>query len=175
MAALMDQFMGPDTMLGKALGAPSMVFTTEDGVWNRPELWSAQIPAANAITNARSLARMYAGLVGTVEGGPAEPLLRADQVAKASERQTEGPDQVLYLETTFGLGFFTASEMARYGGTASFGHTGAGGSMGFADPEHGIGFGYVMNRMMQSLTGDPRSAGLIQAVYDAVGVTPTYV
>jgi CubicO group peptidase (beta-lactamase class C family) len=175
MAALMDQFMGPDTMLGKALGAPSHVFTTEDGVWNRPELWEAEIPAANGITNARSLARFYAALTGTVEGGPAEPLLTPEQAGKASERQTQGPDQVLMLETSFGLGFFTASEMARYGGPASFGHTGAGGSMGFTDPEHGIGFGYVMNRMLAGLTGDPRSAGLIQAVYGAIGVTPTYV
>jgi CubicO group peptidase (beta-lactamase class C family) len=174
MAELMEQFMGPDTMLGKALGAPSMVFTETDGVWNLPELRAAEVPAANGVTNARSLARFYAGLAGTVEGGPAEPLLNADQVAKASERQTFGPDKVLMLETTFGLGFFTASEMARYGGPRAFGHTGAGGSMGFTDPENGIGFGYVMNRMMQSLTGDPRSSGLVQAVYDAIGVAPTY-
>lgn len=174
MAELMEQFMGPDTMLGKALGAPSMVFTETDGVWNLPELRAAEVPAANGVTNARSLARFYAGLAGTVDGGPAEPLLSADQVAQASERQTFGPDKVLMLETTFGLGFFTASEMARYGGPQAFGHTGAGGSMGFTDPENGIGFGYVMNRMMQSLTGDPRSSGLVQAVYDAIGVAPTY-
>jgi len=174
MAELLNQFMGPDTMLGKALGAPSGVFSTEPGVWNRPEVRAAEIPAANGVTNARSLARFYAGLAGTVEGGPAEPLLTAAQVAAASETQTTGPDQVLYLESTFGLGFFTASAMARYGGPAAFGHTGAGGSMGFTDPEHGVAFGYVMNRMMQSLTGDPRSSGLVQAVYDSIGVTPTY-
>jgi CubicO group peptidase (beta-lactamase class C family) len=174
MAELMAQFMGPDTLLGKALGAPSMVFTETQGVWNLPEVRAAEIPAANGVTNARSLARFYAGLTGTVEGGPAEPLLTADQVAKASERQTSGPDKVLMLETSFGLGFFTASDMARYGGPRAFGHTGAGGSMGFTDPENGIGFGYVMNRMMQSLTGDPRSSGLVQAVYDAIGVPPAY-
>ena len=39
---------------------------------------------------------------------------------------------------------------------SSFGHTGAGGSVGFTDPANEIGFGYVMNRMMQGLTGDPR-------------------
>lgn len=175
MAALMEQFMGPDTMLGKALGAPSLVFTTEEGVWNRPELRAAEIPAANGVTNARSLARFYAGLTGTVEGGPSEAILTLDQIAKASERQTFGPDKVLMMDTTFGLGFFTASAMAPYGGAASFGHTGAGGSVGFTDPENGIGFGYVMNRMMHSLTGDPRSAGLIRALYDAIGVTPAYV
>jgi CubicO group peptidase (beta-lactamase class C family) len=175
MAELMNQFMGPDTLLGKALGGPGGIFTSEQGVWNREEVRAAEIPAANGVTNARSLARFYAGLAGTVEGGPAEPILTAEQVAAATELQTSGPDQVLYLETTFGLGFFTASAMARYGAPSSFGHTGAGGSMGFADPVNGIGFGYVMNRMMQSLTGDPRSSGLIRAVYEAIGVEPTYV
>jgi CubicO group peptidase (beta-lactamase class C family) len=175
MVELMNQFMGPDTMLGRALGGPGGIFTSEQGVFNRPDVRAAEIPAANGVTNARSLARFYAGLTGTVEGGPAEPILTADQVAAASECQTSGPDQVLYFETTFGLGFFTASEMARYGHPSSFGHTGAGGSVGFTDPVNGIGFGYVMNRMMQGLTGDPRSSGLIRAVYDAIGVEPTYV
>jgi CubicO group peptidase (beta-lactamase class C family) len=175
MAALMEQFMGPETLLGRALGGPGGAFTSESGVWNRPEVRAAEIPAANGVTNARSLARFYAGLTSTVEGGPSEPILGAEQVAKASELQTSGPDQVLYLETTFGLGFFVSSPMARYGAPSSFGHTGAGGSVGFTDPVNGIGFGYVMNRMMQSLTGDPRSGGLIKAVYDAIGVEPTYV
>lgn len=175
MAELMNQFMGPHTLLGRALGGPGAVFTQESGVFNRPDVRAAEIPAANGVTNARSLARFYAGLTGTVEGGPSEALLSPEQVAAASTTQTSGPDQVLYLETTFGLGFFTASAMARYGAPSSFGHTGAGGSVGFADPVNGIGFGYVMNRMMQSLTGDPRSAGLIRAVYDAIGVTPAFV
>jgi CubicO group peptidase (beta-lactamase class C family) len=172
---LMNQFMGPDTMLGKALGAPSGVFTAEQGVWNRPEVRSAEIPAANGVTNARSLARFYAGLTGTVDGGPDAALLEPAQVVAASETQTSGPDQVMFLETTFGLGFFTASPFAPYGGPKAFGHGGAGGSLGFTDPEHGIGFGYVMNRMMQNLSGDPRTRTLVAAVYDAIGVTPTYV
>src|SRR3546814_20585480 len=79
----------------------------------------------------------------------------------------------MMMETTFGLGFFTASEIARYGGTAAFGHTGAGGSMGFTDPEHGISFGYVMNRMALGLTGDPTPAALIPATHARTGLTPT--
>jgi CubicO group peptidase (beta-lactamase class C family) len=175
MAELLAQFMGPDTMLGKALGAPSFVFAHAEGGFNNPAIRAAEIPAANGVTNARSLARFYAGLIGTVEGGPAEPLLTAEQVARATELQTSGPDKCIYMETTFGLGFFLASLFAPYGGPRSFGHTGAGGSVGFADPENGIGFGYVMNKMMQGLNGDPRSSGLIRAVYDAIGVEPTYV
>ena len=175
MAELMAQFMGPDTMLGKALGAPNNVFAEAEHGFNTPAVRSAEIPAANGVTNARSLARFYAGLSGTVDGGPSNPLLTEEQVAKASELQTSGPDKCLFFETTFGLGFFVASAFAPYGGERAFGHTGAGGSVGFTDPEHGIGFGYVMNKMGMSLNGDPRSGGLIRAVYAAIGVEPTYV
>ena len=175
MAELLDQFMGPDTLLGKALGAPSGVFSSEMDVWNRPDVWAAEIPAANGVTNARSLARMYAGLCGPVEGAPAAPLLSPEQIAAASVTQTTGADQVLYLETTVGLGFWTASPFAPYGGARALGHGGAGGSLGFMDPEHGIGFGYVMNRMMQNLSGDPRTRTLVAAVYAAIGVEPAFV
>jgi CubicO group peptidase (beta-lactamase class C family) len=175
LAELIKQFMGPDTLLGKALGAPNNVMADAEGGFNNPAVRAAEIPAANGVTNACSLARFYAGLTGTVEGGPKEPLLGAEQVAKASELQTSGSDKCLVFDTTFGLGFFVASPFAPYGGPRAFGHTGAGGSVGFTDPEHGIGFGYVMNKMGMSLNGDPRSGGLIRAVYDAVGVTPTYI
>jgi hypothetical protein len=47
--------------------------------------------------------------------------------------------------------------------------------VGFADPEHGLGFGYVMNRTMTNLSGDPRSRGLVAAVYDAIGADPAFV
>jgi hypothetical protein len=47
--------------------------------------------------------------------------------------------------------------------------------VGFADPDNGIGFGYVMNRMMANLSGDPRHRGLVAAVYDAIGVEPAFV
>ncbi len=174
-AALIEQFMGPDTILGKALAAPNGVISSVDGGMNNPVVWAAELPAFNGVTNARSLARFYAGLTGTVEGGPAEPLLTADQVAKASERQTSGMDKCIYFETTIGLGFWVASPFAPYGGAKAFGHGGMGGSLGFTDPEHGIGFGYVMNKMAMGLSGDPRTIGLIKAVYDAIGVPPTYV
>jgi CubicO group peptidase (beta-lactamase class C family) len=175
MKELIAQFLGPDSLLGKALGAPNNVLSDAEGGFNNPAVRAAEIPAANGVTNARSLARFYAGLTGTVEDGPASPLLTEEQVAKASELQTSGPDKCLFFETTFGLGFFVASLFAPYGGERSFGHTGAGGSVGFTDPEHGIGFGYVMNKMQAGLNGDPRSGGLIKAVYEAIGVTPTYV
>jgi CubicO group peptidase (beta-lactamase class C family) len=175
LAKMIDDFIGPHTLLGKALTAPNNVFSSAEGGMDDPAVRAAELPAFNGITNARSLARFYGGLTGTVDGGPEAPILSTDQVAKASELQTHGPDKCLYFESTFGLGFFVASAFAPYGGRQSFGHTGMGGSVGFTDPEHGIGFGYVMNKMGMSLNGDPRSGGLIKAVYAAIGVEPTYV
>ncbi len=74
---------------------------------------AAEIGAANGITNARSLSRFYAGLVGPLPDAPAAPLLTAAQIDAARERQTEGSDRCLFFETSFGLGFFTASRSRR--------------------------------------------------------------
>jgi CubicO group peptidase (beta-lactamase class C family) len=168
------KLLGPDSMLVKALGgAVSMPFVVE-GAFNRHEVRAAELPAANGVTNARSLARMYAATIGPVDGVSIGPLLTPEQVTAASTTQTSGADACLVFETTFGLGYMTASPFSPYGSPRSFGHAGAGGSVGFADPENGIGFGYVMNRMLANLSGDPRSQGLVRAVYDAVGVTPAY-
>jgi CubicO group peptidase (beta-lactamase class C family) len=167
MEKLFNQFFGPDTLTGRALSAPGGSLSGD--VWNRPEVWRAEIPAANAVTNARSLARMYAGLVGEVDG---VRVLTPEQVEAARTRQTEGADEVLLVETRFGLGFMLSSPFSPFGGTGAFGHPGAGGSLGFADPEANIGFGYVMNKMQQNLSGDPRTLGLIDAVYRAIGRAP---
>jgi CubicO group peptidase (beta-lactamase class C family) len=169
-----EKLLGPGSMLVKALGgAVSMPFVVE-GAFNRHDVRAAELPAANGVTNARSLARMYAATIGPVDGTSTGPLLTPEQVAAASTTQTSGADSCLVFETTFGLGYMTASPFSPYGSARSFGHAGAGGSVGFADPENGLGFGYVMNRMLANLSGDPRSQGLVRAVYDAIGVTPTY-
>jgi CubicO group peptidase (beta-lactamase class C family) len=175
MRALLEQFIGPDSFLGRALTANG-AFAGPD-TWNRRDVHAAEVPAANGITNARSLARMYAALVGAVNGdGPAAgPLLTREQVDAARLTQTSGADKVLFFDTTFGLGFMTSSPFAPYGGAGSFGHAGAGGSVGFADPENQLGFGYVMNRMLQNLSGDPRTRRLIGAAYNAIGAPSPYV
>jgi CubicO group peptidase (beta-lactamase class C family) len=169
-----EKLLGPGSLLIKALGGSTDLPFVSDGVFNRHDVRAAELPAANGVANARSLARMYAATIGSVEGTDAGPLLTPGQVAAASDTQTSGPDQVLFMETTFGLGFMTSSTFSPYGSARSFGHAGAGGSVGFADPENGLGFGYVMNRMMTNLSGDPRSRGLVAAVYDAIGVKPAF-
>jgi CubicO group peptidase (beta-lactamase class C family) len=55
--------------------------------------------------------------------------------------------------------------LAPDGGRRCFGHTGAGGSTAFADPEAGIAFGYVTSQLRFDLSGDPRSRALVKALY----------
>jgi len=77
---------------------------------------------------------------------------------------------VLQLTTRFAQGVMLSQDQAdmRFGGDRSFGHPGAGGSVGFADPEYRIGFGYVMNRMGPHILLDPRAVALIGAVYACI-------
>jgi CubicO group peptidase (beta-lactamase class C family) len=172
MRALLEQFMGPDTVLGKALSCHGAL--ADAGVFNTPELRAAELPAANGVADARSLSRLYAALIGPVEADERFPagsaVLAPETVAAASTCQTSGADKVLMFDTTFGTGFMTSSPFAPYGGPKGFGHAGAGGSVGFADPEAGVGCGYVMSKMQQNLSGDPRSAALVRATYDAIGI-----
>lgn len=161
MIEMLQMLMGPDSLIARALSAPGGAFVDQD-LWNTPELWRAQIPAANGITNAPSLAKMYAATVSEVDG---VRLLSDETVQHAIEVRSSGPDQVLVFDIPFGLGFMRDSPFAKFGAPTSFGHYGAGGSVGFADPARGIGFGYVMNKMDLGIAGDPRTAALIDAVY----------
>jgi CubicO group peptidase (beta-lactamase class C family) len=141
---------------------------------NRPEWHAAEVPGGNGITNATSLSRLYAALIGPVEDGPAEPLLTPAQVDRARTVLTFGPDRVFAsvgfeLEQGIGLGFWRSSPVTPFGGDGSFGHGGAGGSYGFADPELGLAVGYVMNQMSAGVLGDPRARGIVKAVYASAG------
>jgi CubicO group peptidase (beta-lactamase class C family) len=93
---------------------------------------------------------------------------------------TSGADQVFAsvgfaLKQKIGLGFWRSSPVTPFGGEGSFGHGGAGGSYGFADPENELAVGYVMNKMSMEVLGDPRAHGLLKAVYDAVGAHAEHI
>jgi CubicO group peptidase (beta-lactamase class C family) len=160
--SLMDEFTGPDTLLGQVLSGPSDLFGYDD-MWNRPEVLSAEMPSSNGVGTARSIARLYAALIGEVDG---HRLLAPATVERATRVRVSGPDRVIGLPMSFGLGYMTPPPSAPPG---SFGHAGAGGSLGLADPDGGWSLGYVMNQMQLGLTGDARSAGLVAAVLASLG------
>ena len=135
------------------------------GLVNTRDWRAAEIPAANGHTTARSLAKLYGVLArgGELDG---VRVMSKEQVAQCSIEQSNGPDALLMINTRFSLGFMMSQPGASLGPNAkSFGHPGAGGSLGYADPEAKIGFGYTMNKMHASLLIDPRATALIDAVY----------
>lgn len=153
---LMDAFMGPDTLLGQVLSVPSAL-AGYDEAWNHPEVLAAEMPSSNGVGTARALARHYAALVGEVDG---RRLLSAETVAEAATPRVSGPDHVIGLPMSFGLGWMTPPPETPEG---TFGHAGAGGSLGIADPGGEWALGYVMNQMQMGLTGDARGRGLVDA------------
>lgn len=163
--AMMDQFLGPDTLGGKALSLNG-AFAGE-GTFNRRDVHATEIGAANGITNARSLAHVYAATIGEVNG---VRLLDPAVMERARTTITPGGegDKCLIMPTTFGLGYMTHGMFTPYAGPGSFGHPGAGGSVAFANPELELGFGYVMNKMASNLAGDLRAARLIDAAKAAI-------
>jgi CubicO group peptidase (beta-lactamase class C family) len=74
----------------------------------------------------------------------------------------------MHGEVRFSLGFMKPSPEWPFGGANSYGAPGAGGAMGFADPDAGIGYGYVTSQMGTWLTGDPRDVALRDALYAAI-------
>src|SRR5262249_59855643 len=137
-----------------------------DAMWNRRALHAAELPSSNGIATARALARFYAALAGEVDG---IRLLAPETVRAARTMQSDGPDAVLMLPTRFGTGFMLPPALSLSAGETALGHPGAGGSLGLADPEAELGFAYVMNQMQLGVTGDPRSARLLDAVYASLG------
>ena len=160
MQEVMARLFAPDTIAGRAFSGPSNLFHYDD-MWNRRALHAAELPSSNGIGTARALARLYAALVGEVDG---VRLLRPETVAAACVPQSEGGDAVLYLPTRFGLGFMLPPALGPSAAPTMFGHPGAGGSLALGDPQRGLGFAYVMNRMSLATAGDPRADGLVAAL-----------
>ncbi len=133
---------------------------------NRDDVRAVEIPASNGIGTARSVAKAY----GSVATGGSELGLAAstlDALTQPATPPTHGlRDKVMHVDTVFSLGYIKPFPTFRFGSSSkAFGTPGLGGSFGFADPDTGIGFAYVMNRLGFHLWSDPRELGLRQALF----------
>jgi CubicO group peptidase (beta-lactamase class C family) len=159
--ALVSTILDQESLTFKVFTNPPMAGF--DGAFNTRSMHAAEWPAANGITTARSLSKLYSELA-------CDRVLTPETLDAAETPQVDGPDRVLVLNTRFGLGFALPSEVVSYAPTgAGFGHDGAGGSVGFADRRARVGFGYAMNQMSASLGTDERVRSLTHALYSALG------
>jgi CubicO group peptidase (beta-lactamase class C family) len=116
------------------------------GIINSREWRAAEVPSTNGHGNARAVARLYAALAGDGDLDGVH-ILSPATVEMAIAEQVHGEDLVLQRPTRFGLGFQLTMPERRLGpGPRSFGHFGAGGSLGFADPDAHVAFAYAMNQ-----------------------------
>ena len=161
-AALSD----PSSLFSRALHTNGTLPTPHAATWNDDGVLSAEQPAANGVTNARALARMYAACIGEVDG---IRLLSEETVAVAAREQCSGVDEVVMGYSRFGTGYQLPQPAVPMLGPTSFGHAGAGGALGFADRENRIGFGYVANLLSASMANETRAKALVAAVRDAIG------
>ncbi|WP_435173986.1 serine hydrolase domain-containing protein [Actinacidiphila sp. bgisy145] len=175
-----DAYGDPESLTSRAFAA-----ITPPPDENDPGYQAGELAASGTITTARSLARCYAALLGDVTAeatteatteaadggaggglatGVGRRLFDPDTLAAARTMEADGPDRVLVVNTRFGLGFMLHGPASPLLVAGSFGHPGRGGSLGFADPESGIGFAYVTNGLQRNVTADPRAQALARAV-----------
>ena len=127
-----------------------------------------EIPSGGGVGTARAIAHAYSVFAtGGKELGLTANTLQ--QLMAPATPATEGfYDEVIKDDAAHSLGFMKPYGEMHFGGPRSFGTPGAGGSVGFADPDAQVGYAYITNKMGFVLTGDPRDLALRDAVYESI-------
>ena len=165
MADFFREMADPTTMVGGAFGNPRQ---RRDAVNTRA--WrAAEIPSANGHGNATALARIYGTLA---RGGERDGvrILEKESIDRTRTEQGFEPDLILGgMKIRYGLGWMLRSQtLPATPSPNAFGHAGAGGSLGVADPDARVGFGYVMNRLKPGLMGGVTAFAALDAFYAAL-------
>ena len=164
---------GEDSVQARA-GTLGGAFDNTSDYFTKRAWRAAEVPAANMVADARSVARMYAATVSEVDG---VRLLDPATVERAIEVQTDKtrmnglpPELDVPADRSFymSLGFWRSCPPMPMIGPKSFGHPGSGGSIGFGDPDAEVGFGYAPNRWSFRV-GEPRATNLSAAVKACLG------
>ncbi len=159
MREILAVYADPTSLTSRAMGVVKPALDHNDSAEQ-----AAELPATNGICTARGLARFYAALIGEVDG---RRILTPGSLAAAVEERAAGIDRILRVPVRIGTGFGLPTPDAYWYSPSAFGFGGLGGSIGFADQESGIAFGYVMNRLREGVPDD-RAASLYRAVRAAV-------
>lgn len=135
---------------------------------NEPAIRRMELPWMNAACTARGLARAYAPFAndGSFCG---TRIVSAQAIQRVTSRQSWSEhDRVLHKPLGFSQGFLKEQPHLFSPHEAAFGHSGAGGALGFADPTHRVAFGYVLNQM-HPFVRSPRAIALCRSLYTVLG------
>ena len=165
------QFFNPRSLTSRAMLNPPVL--SDHRNFNRRDVLALEIPSGNGVGTARALAAIYNAFLST--GGPLG--IQQETVRELTSEPvlpTQGAfDQVLRAPMCYSLGFIRPWEKLRFGSSSrAFGFHGAGGSFAFADPDAGISYAYVTNRMEFNPfdTFDTRDQALRNTIYDCLGI-----
>jgi len=153
----------PNSLVKRSLMNPKMKTPADIG---NSKYRAVEFPSANGIGQARAIAKAYGVLANGGEELKINPQTMAELTALAIAPPSGLFDEILKGETAYSFGFMKPTSSFLSGTSKrGFGAAGAGGSIGFADPEKQIGFSYVMNRMGFDMFDDPREKALRDACY----------
>jgi CubicO group peptidase (beta-lactamase class C family) len=153
----------PWTLTARALRNPKL---RGPASLDAPALRAVEMPASNAITNARALVRLYDAFLRP--GGPLGLSAATTEALAAPARLPPAGswDQVFKRHTAYALGFMKPTCDFRFGSSErAFGAPGLGGSLAFADPDSGTAYAYVTNRLGYSVFNEPRERTLREACW----------
>jgi CubicO group peptidase (beta-lactamase class C family) len=156
---------GDGSLVGRAMMLPAGTAGSLDEFLNTPAGHQTEVPAVSGVMTARDLARFYGCLAnyGELDG---VRILSEATVREMSVMRTRRPDKVIMgIPVGWSLGYMNGGAEGWPQGPreTSFGHPGLGGSVGFADPEIGLSFGFVTNALAMDLIGAGRTAQLAEA------------
>ena len=164
-------FADPDSLVHKSFTRPANL---PGGIaeWNTPRIRAASLPSVGGIASAEGLAKFYAMLAngGKYNG---RTFFKGQSLDWMSTRLTQGFDHVLQCDMAFSAGFMMdpvdnngQKKRFLFGKSVSaFGHIGLGGSLGFADPERGTGFAYLIKNWEAGVLPRERCTGMVDALY----------
>ena len=147
----------------------------DPAAWNRRESLKVEAPSVNGTGQPRAIARIY-GALATDD----DPLRIGETTRRELERPAAEPtsgvrDVALGLDGGYAMGFLKPSAAMPFGSSSrAFGTPGGGGSLGFADPDAGVGYAYAMNRLGFHMPVDPRELAIRNAFYRCIGGPPQH-
>lgn len=153
-----------DSLTHKAFSTPAGLHSPSQ--MNDPKVRQHSLPSLGGIGTAGALGRFYQAL-------SSDEIFSSEMIRRIASVQCEGTDEVLRVDTAFGIGFMkdpvVGDRKARsiFGPSVTgFGQPGSGGSVGFCDPENEVAFAYAMNQMEPGLFPNAKSLRLVNHFYD---------
>jgi CubicO group peptidase (beta-lactamase class C family) len=157
----------PDSLTRRAFATPAGLQSPSQ--MNDPKVRMHSLPSLGGIGTAGALARFYQTLCS-------DEIFSSEAIDRIATTRYTGKDQVLQIDTAFGIGFMkdpldgSAKTRTIFGPELdSFGQPGSGGSLGFCDPRNKVAFAYVMNQMEPGVFPNRKSLRLVDYFYDRSG------